>query len=125
MRVLLDTHLVLWSLLDTQRIGGEAAEVLKRPGTAVVVSVVNLWEISIKRTSGKLSAPEDLPDRIRRLGHEILPITAEHAWTAGGLAPHHRDPFDRLLVAQAQVEDIPLITHDRQLERYDVRIIRA
>jgi PIN domain nuclease of toxin-antitoxin system len=124
-RVLLDTHLVLWTLLDPQLIGGDAAGLLQQAETSPVISVVALWEVSIKRATGKLTVPEDFLPRLRRLGHETLSVMEDHAWRAGALPLHHRDPFDRLLVAQAQVEDIPLVTHDRHLERYDVRIIRA
>jgi PIN domain nuclease of toxin-antitoxin system len=124
-RVLLDTHLVLWTLFDLDRIGGDAARLLKEAETAVVISAVTLWEISIKRATGKLAAPDDLPAIIRSLGHEILDVTPDHGWSAGALPRFHADPFDRLLVAQSQVERLPLVTHDRQLERYDVRIIRA
>ena len=90
-----------------------------------VVSAATVWELAIKQGLGHLRAPANLPERIRALGHEILPVSSEHAWRVRDLPLHHRDPFDRLLVAQAQVEGIPLVTHDRQLERYDVRIIRA
>ena len=125
MRVLLDTHLVLWTLFDLDRIGGEAVPLLKRAETAIVISAVSFWEISIKRATGKLVAPDDLPAIILSMGHEILDVTPDHAWRAGALPRFHADPFDRLLVAQSQVERLPLVTHDRQLESYDVRIIRA
>jgi PIN domain nuclease of toxin-antitoxin system len=90
-----------------------------------VVSVATIWELAIKQGLGQLRAPPNLPERIRELGYDVLAVSAEHAWQVRGLPRHHGDPFDRLLIAQAQVEDIPLVTHDRQLERYDVRIIRA
>ena len=93
--------------------------------TEIVVSVVNLWEIAIKRRTGDLDAPDDLPDIVHRLGHRVLDIDERHAWHVRNLPSHHGDPFDRLLVAQAQIEDLALVTHDRTLERYDVRIIRA
>ncbi len=125
MRVLLDTHVILWTLTTSGSIRSEARDVLGATDTRRVVSVASLWEIAIKRAIGRLSAPEDLPEYLARTRHEILPVSAAHAWSVSGLPPHHRDPFDRLLVAQAIAEDIPLITHDRQLERYDVRIIRA
>jgi PIN domain nuclease of toxin-antitoxin system len=124
-RVLVDTHVLLWMLQDPNHIAPEAAEVLKAEDTAIVVSVVSIWEIAIKRAAGKLNVPEDLPDRLRRLGHETLGLNADHAWRAGALPPHHRDPFDRALVAQALVEDLPLITHDQNLFAYEARIIRA
>lgn len=125
MRVLLDTHALLWSLEAPERIGRDARRIFQMQATALVVSVVSVWEIAIKKRRGQLSAPDDLPDIIAALGHEVLDLRVEHAWQVARLPLHHRDPFDRLLVAQAQVENLPLITHDRQLERYDVRIIRA
>ncbi len=125
MRVLVDTHVLLWMLQDPSHIADEAAEVLKAEDTAIVVSAISLWEIAIKRAAGKLAAPENLPDRLRGLGHEILGLTAQHAWRAGALPHHHRDPFDRALIGQALVEDLPLITHDQSLFAYEARIIRA
>lgn len=125
MKVLLDTRVLLWSLAEPERIGPEAAEAFRGRITATVVSAASLWEIAIKRAAGKLTAPEDLPDRIRALGHEILPIRAEHAWRVGSLPLHHRDPFGRMIVAQALVEDLPLVTHDGRLADYQLRIVRA
>jgi PIN domain nuclease of toxin-antitoxin system len=124
-RVLLDTHVLLWSLEEPTRIGAPAREAFRDTVTEIVVSVVNLWEIAIKRRLGDLDAPDDLPDRVRRLGHRVLNVEERHAWHVRNLPLHHGDPFDRLLVAQAQIEDLALVTHDRLLERYDVRIIRA
>ncbi len=123
--MLLDTHLLLWSLFDTARISEPAASLMKDASTSAIVSVVNFWEIAIKRSTGKLSAPDDLPDLILELGHEIMLINPNHAWIAGALPLHHRDPFDRLLIAQAQVENLPILTHDRMFEQYDVLVIRA
>lgn len=125
MKVLLDTHVLLWALVEPERIGAEAVAAFRNSITATVVSAASLWEIAIKRAAGKLLAPEDLPDRILDLGHEILPIKAAHAWRAGALPMHHRDPFDRMIVAQAQVENLPLVTHDARLAQYDLRILRA
>ena len=125
MRVLVDTHVLLWMLQDPTRIGADAAKVLKAEDTTVVISTICLWEIAIKRGAGKLGAPENLPDRLRALGHEILSLSAEHVWRVGALPHHHRDPFDRALVAQALVEGLPLITHDQALFAYEARIIRA
>jgi PIN domain nuclease of toxin-antitoxin system len=124
-RVLLDTHVLLWSLEEPTRIGAPARDAFRDTAAEVVVSVVSLWEIAIKRRLGDLNAPDDLPDRIHRLGHRVLNVEERHAWHVRNLPLHHGDPFDRLLVAQAQIEDLALVTHDRILERYDVRIIRA
>jgi PIN domain nuclease of toxin-antitoxin system len=125
LRLLLDTHVLLWSLDEPERLGPDAAAALREPGLATVISVATLWEIAIKRTLGQLRAPENLPELLLRMGHELLDIRVEHAWRVQALPPHHRDPFDRLLVAQAQVENLALVTHDRQIERYDLRVIRA
>lgn len=124
MRVLLDTHVLLWSLEAPHRIGAEAMRVFQGRETVVVVSVVSIWEIAIKKRRGQLSAPDHLPDMISAL-HDVLDVRLDHAWRVAALPPHHGDPFDRLLVAQAQIEGIPLVTHDRHLERYDVTVIRA
>jgi PIN domain nuclease of toxin-antitoxin system len=125
LKVLLDTHVLLWALAEPERIGAEAADAFRTRVTATVVSAASLWEIAIKRAAGKLTAPDDLPDRIRGFGHEILPIRAEHAWRAGALPRHHRDPFDRMIVAQALAEDLVLVTHDERLADYELRILRA
>jgi PIN domain nuclease of toxin-antitoxin system len=125
LRVLLDTHVLLWSLEEPTRIGAPAKAAFRDTVTEIVVSVVNFWEIAIKRRLGDLNAPDDLPDRVHRLGHRVLNVEEQHAWHVRSLPLYHGDPFDRLLVAQAQIEDLTLVTHDRILERYDVRIIRA
>jgi PIN domain nuclease of toxin-antitoxin system len=124
-KVLLDTHVLLWSIDEPERIGPEARIAFRDDITETVVSVVTLWEIAIKQAAGRLRAPQNMPDRVRALGHEILPISVEHAWRVGVLPMHHRDPFDRLLVAQAMIEDLAIVTHDHAMPSYGVRIIRA
>lgn len=125
MRVLLDTHILLWSFFEPERIGGDVAVAFRDPATTLVVSVASFWEISIKRSMGKLTVPENFPERVRALGHEILTIRLDHAWKAGALPMHHRDPFDRLLIAQSQVEGLPLATHDRSLKAYQTKVLLA
>jgi PIN domain nuclease of toxin-antitoxin system len=125
LRVLIDTHVMLWTLDRTDMVGKAAFGVLASRETRRVVSVVSLWEVAIKRRLGKLSAPDDLPTFLATRRNEILSVGPDHAWRVGDLPPIHGDPFDRLLVAQAQIERIPIITHDRILERYDVEVIRA
>lgn len=125
MRVLLDTHVLLWTLSEPERIGPEAADTFRDRVTVTLISAASLWEIAIKRAAGRLTAPDDLPRRVRDLGHEILGMSAEHAWMAGQLPPYHQDPFDRMLVAQALLEDVALVTHDQQLFAYGARIVRA
>lgn len=123
--MLLDSHVVLWTLEAPERLGPDAVRALANPATRRVVSTATLWELAIKSASGRLQVQADLPELLRCRAHEFLDVTAAHAWSVRQLPLVHGDPFDRLLVAQAQVEDLPLITHDRQLERYNIRVIRA
>jgi PIN domain nuclease of toxin-antitoxin system len=87
---------------------------------ATTVSVASLWEIAIESALGKLDAPDDLPTRVERAGFYLLPVASDHAWQVRRLPNHHRDPFDRLLIAQAQVERLPIFTADPLFDAYDV-----
>ena len=102
-----------------------ARESISGSGNDVFVSAVSVWEMSIKRSLGKLRAPENLTSVIEQEGFTQLPITLFHAEQAGLLPLHHRDPFDRMLVAQAQAEGLAIVTGDRNIPRYGVRIIAA
>lgn len=88
-----------------------------------LVSAASLWEIAIKKALGKLETPDDLPARVQDLGFELLPIEPEHAWAVRELPHHHRDPFNRLLIAQARAERLVLLTADPAFEAYDVEVI--
>jgi PIN domain nuclease of toxin-antitoxin system len=122
--VLVDAHVLLWFLAgDSQRVKPALRERIEaEPAT---VSAATFWEIAIKRALGKLDAPDDLPARVEQLGFGLLPVAAEHAWRVRELPPHHRDPFDRLLIAQAQLERLPIATADAAFERYDVVLVRG
>lgn len=110
--MLLDTHVVLWLVADDDRLG-TAARGLLTDGGPVLVSAASLWEIAIKVELGKLEVPADLPDRIEAAGVRWLPVTGAHSWAVRDLSGlPHRDPFDRLLLAQAAFEGIPLMTAD-------------
>ncbi|HET8954874.1 MAG TPA: type II toxin-antitoxin system VapC family toxin [Solirubrobacterales bacterium] len=123
MNLLLDTHVVLWWMAGEQdRIGREARGAIEM-GTPVLVSAVVLWEVAIKRRLGKLDVSEDLLDQLERSEVDMLPITARHADWVAALPMHHRDPFDRLLVAQAQSEEIPLVTADGDLADYGIEVV--
>jgi PIN domain nuclease of toxin-antitoxin system len=126
-RVLLDTHAFLWWVLEDPRLSAGARSVIAAPETDVVVSAVSAWEIAIKAADHRLDLPEPaqtyVPDRIAANGFRELQVTVEHAIGVAGLPPIHRDPFDRLLVAQAQVEGIPIVTSDPAIARYDVDVI--
>jgi PIN domain nuclease of toxin-antitoxin system len=119
---LLDSHALLWFLAgDSKRIDSRLRERLEDDATTV--SAASLWEIAIKVGLGKLRAPQELPRRVEELGFQLLPVKPEHAWRARDLPLHHRDPFDRLLIAQAQVERLPIVTADPEFAPYEVKII--
>jgi PIN domain nuclease of toxin-antitoxin system len=123
-RLLLDTHTLLWWLADDSRLDARARKAIART-SHVAVSAVSAWEIAIKRAIGGLTAPDDLEAELARHEFAPLPITFAHALRIGELPKLHRDPFDRMLVAQAQVEDLVLVTRDREIARYDVATLAA
>lgn len=96
---------------------------MERPDAQLVVSTVSVWEIAIKRSIGKLNAPDDVIERIGEAGAQMLTITPRHAHATGELPLHHRDPFDRLLIAQAQLEGCAIVSGDSAFPAYDVPII--
>lgn len=121
-RLLVDTHALLWWLTDDSALSSTAREAFADPASEPLVSTASVWEIAIKRSLGKLTAPDDLPDRISGEGFSWLPISPAHAWAVRALPIYHRDPFDRLLVAQALAERLPLISADSQFEQYGVDV---
>jgi PIN domain nuclease of toxin-antitoxin system len=126
---LLDTHVWLWMLADPARIRADLAVELRGSRARLLLSSASSWEIAIKWAAGRLELPEPpatyVPSRMQRTNVEPLAVTHSHALQVAALPRHHRDPFDRLLVAQAQLEDVPLVTVDRAFDGYDVEIIRA
>ena len=124
MKLLLDTRLVLWWMAgEASRISRKGLAALGSDGADPIVSAVTVWEAAIKRGLGKLDAPGDLLPQLERAGVELLPITPRHADFVASLPAHHRDPFDRLLVAQATLEGLPLVSDDESLRRYDVEVV--
>ncbi len=119
MRILLDSHAVLWWLEDNDSLGSLCRELIGNADQAFV-SAVTPWELGIKRSLGKLSMPEGLTNVMESDGFTSLSITAAHAELAPALPPFHRDPFDRMLVAQAQLEALILVTADRAFASYDI-----
>ncbi|MGQ0572581.1 MAG: type II toxin-antitoxin system VapC family toxin [Pseudonocardia sp.] len=120
--VLLDTHALLWALLDPQRIPAPTREHISDPGTTLLVSAATAWEIGTKFRLGKLPLAAAVvlgyPDHLQRVRARELAITSHHALTAGGLAWHHRDPFDRIIAAQCMIESVPLCTADPALAAF-------
>lgn len=129
MRLLLDTHIALWALLDDPRLSGDVRALILDPSNTVAVSVVSIWEITIKHALSRGRAGDILiPGStalgyFRAAGYDILSISAAHAVAIETLPALHADPFDRLLVAQAHVESLRLVTADRQVASYDPGIL--
>lgn len=124
-RLLLDTHVFLWWLADHPRLGAEARAVIQDSGNEMYVSAASGWEIAIKRQLGKLQVPDDLDAAVEAEGFSHLPISFFHGEQAGLLPSHQRDPFDRMLVAQAQAEGLAIVTADPKLALYGVRTLDA
>lgn len=108
---------------EVERLGEKARRVLDDPSVNAVVSAVSVWEIAIKRSLGKLTAPDDVVSQLVNSPVELLPITPRHADAVAELADHHRDPFDRLLIAQSKIERIPIVTADMNFANYGVEVI--
>ena len=129
MTYLLDTHVWLWMLGDPARIRRDLAVELRESQTRLLLSAASSWEIAIKWAAGRLALPEPpatyVPSRMQRTDVEPLAVTHPHALQVSTLPRHHRDPFDRLLVAQAQLEGVPILTVDRAFDAYDVETISA
>lgn len=124
-KLLLDTHAFLWWLAGDESLGEKTIALIGNSENQVYISAATAWEISIKRQLGKLKAPEDTEANIVKSGFVPLQISFFHAQQAGSLPGHHRDPFDRMLIAQAQSEGFYLVTADNLFSLYGVRLIDA
>ncbi|MEU8561195.1 type II toxin-antitoxin system VapC family toxin [Streptomyces cyaneofuscatus] len=122
MRLLLDTHVILWWLEDSDELSDQVKDLLDTE-PSVHLSAVSAWEIAIKQSLGKLDGPDDLAERVRDSQFTALPITAGHGVRAGRLPALHRDPFDRILIAQAQIEGMTIVTRDQRIPQYDVPVM--
>lgn len=123
MSLLIDTHILLWWLADDPALPNAAGEAIADSDADVLVSAASAWEIAVKKASGRLDAPDDLLDALDANEFDILPITSSHALAAGALPPHHTDPFDRMLIAQAAAEGLTLVTFDPQFAAYGVDLL--
>ncbi len=124
MRLLLDSHVALWWLEASDDLGPECVARIES-ADEVHFSAVTPWELGIKRSLGKLDFPDGLVATLQSAGFAALPISAAHAEHAPRLPPHHRDPFDRMLIAQAQLEALHLVSADASLDPYDVEVLDA
>jgi PIN domain nuclease of toxin-antitoxin system len=123
LRLLLDTHAALCWLSDDARLGDEAARQLSDDTNQLLLSAATVWEVAIKRSLGKLNAPADFAATMLSGGAQALPVTVDHAAAVEHLPWHHRDPFDRMLVAQAHVERATLVSGDAALAAYGVPVV--
>jgi PIN domain nuclease of toxin-antitoxin system len=123
LKLLLDTHAALWWLSEDERFSEAAADQLTDETNQILLSTVVVWEVAIKRSLGKLEAPEDLASTLLDAGLQPLPVSLDHAAAIERLPWHHRDPFDRMLVAQASIEGAALVSHDEALRPYGVNLV--
>ncbi|MEK7573686.1 MAG: type II toxin-antitoxin system VapC family toxin [Patescibacteria group bacterium] len=120
MNCLVDTHIFIWSLNSSRKLSNKAQKILKDPDNNIYVSTASLWEISIKNTAGKLSLKTTLAEMVSLSGFEVIPIMLSHVLQIGKLPLYHKDPFDRMLIAQAKAEKLNLITTDQKIKKYDI-----
>lgn len=120
MGFLLDTHVLLWWLANDPKLSADVREIIRNPVNDSFVSAATIWEIAIKTSLGKLKQPDDLLAVLRDNRFQVLDISAEHCLNVGSLPWHHKDPFDRMLISQALVEGLTIITVDEKFKFYDV-----
>jgi len=129
MTFLIDTHCWLWWIESPERLSNQALDLIRRGENTVLFSAASSWEIAIKYAIGKIHLPEApeefIPKRVARDSFTTIPIEHTHAIHTASLPMHHSDPFDRLLIAQAQLENVPILTADPKIEHYSVNVIRG
>jgi PIN domain nuclease of toxin-antitoxin system len=124
-RLLLDTNALIWALVNPDRLSEPALAAVRNEENAIYVSPITAWEIGILRVKKGLRTPDDLESEMRENDFRPLPVTIEHALAERSLPRLHEDPFDRLLIAQAQVEELTILTSDRMMRRYPVAVLPA
>ncbi len=123
MNLLLDTHTLIWALENNPALSDKARDAIIDGQNIVFVSAVSIWEISIKKAMGKLHIPDNLIDEIKLHRFTMLNINAQHAMLAGELSAIHKDPFDRMLIAQSKIEKLVLVSRDKMIAQYDVQLL--
>jgi len=129
MRFIVDTQVWLWWYAQPEKIGSKAQTLMESPGNEIFLSVASVWEIGIKYSTGKLRLPEPAKEyvlsRIARDAFSLLDVKATHALESASLPWHHKDPFDRLIIAQSRIENLPIMTSDGQFGKYEAKLIPA
>ncbi|MBL8165180.1 MAG: type II toxin-antitoxin system VapC family toxin [Anaerolineae bacterium] len=127
MKVLLDTHTFIWADSDPSKLTARVSALIRDPNNTVFLSIASLWEIQIKFQAGKLSLRIPLPELVKHQQQTnqivMLPVTVDHVYGLEALPTHHRDPFDRILIAQAQVENLTMLSHDAVFAQYPIQVI--
>jgi PIN domain nuclease of toxin-antitoxin system len=121
--LLLDSHALLWWQANDRRLSAHVREVIEQPDVPLFFSAASIWELAIKQAQRKLIIPDTLLGALAEEDFAELQISSDHALRASALPPHHRDPFDRMLVAQAQIENLTLVTSDARIAAYDVSVL--
>lgn len=125
MRLLLDTHTLLWTLVEPTRLSAQATAAIAAAESEVFVSVVSPWEMAIAKARGRMNPPDDLATRLTQNRFELMPIQLRHIRAIESMPQHHRDPFDRMLIAQSQVDGLTLVSADRKMRQYPVSLLPA
>ena len=123
MKLLLDTHILLWWLTQDQKLSQTETDIITDPDNLIFISAATAWEIAVKKMIGKLEAPDDLPAALAANNFLELPITIDHSQKLYQLPLHHHDPFDRIMISQAMSEDLILMTRDTKIALYEIKII--
>ncbi len=123
MRVLLDTHTLIWGLCEPDRLNVKTKELLTNIDNIIFVSIASLWELQIKKSLNKITIPDNFAYQLQEHGYELLNITHEHISKLDTIPMIHRDPFDRMLISQCIYENIPLVTKDTEIIKYNIQII--
>jgi PIN domain nuclease of toxin-antitoxin system len=123
MRVLLDTHILIWGLCEPDRLNDKTKELLTNIDNIIFVSIASLWELQIKKSLNKITLPDDFTSQLQENGYELLNITHEHISKLDTIPMIHRDPFDRMLISQCIYESIPLVTKDTEIIKYNIQTI--
>jgi PIN domain nuclease of toxin-antitoxin system len=123
--LLIDARVLCWWIADQPELAVEARAAIADPDNIVGVSTATIWELAIKQAAGRLEFDGDFAEELEANRFDILPIALDHAMAAATLPPHHNDPFDRMLIAQAQIERLTIVTRDRRIPQYGVPVLAA